>query len=205
MPTTQKLQQKHTKATQKVGGSAKKPVTKVVGGGSAKKPAATKVVGGGKAAPSKGKTTRGGSAKGGSLKIYQETKERSEDNRKLIIHLYELIEDLVSKLTSDLNTNFEFKVIFNNTTESKPIDRLTPLIKKLNLNDKEYIRSINKISVLKKYPVYVKNNSDEYLKSNYKVTPADFVEAHRVGANIDRLYTDPQYRKAILHDDEYIV
>ena len=65
MPTTQKPQQKHTKATQKVGGSAKKPVTKVVGGGSAKKPAATKVVGGGKAAPSKGKTTRGGSAKGG--------------------------------------------------------------------------------------------------------------------------------------------
>ena len=36
------------------GGSAKKPVTKVVGGGSA--------------APSKGKTTRGGSAKGGSVK-----------------------------------------------------------------------------------------------------------------------------------------
>ena len=80
MPTTQKSQQKQTKATQKVGGSAKKPVTKameggsakkavtkVVGGGSTKK-AVTKVVGGGSAAPSKGKTTRGGSAKGGSVK-----------------------------------------------------------------------------------------------------------------------------------------
>lgn len=67
MPTTQKPQQKHTKATQKVGGSAKKPVTKAMEGGSAKKPAATKVVGGGKAAPSKGKTPRGGSAKGGGF------------------------------------------------------------------------------------------------------------------------------------------
>jgi hypothetical protein len=51
MPTTQKSQQKHTKATQKVGGSAKKPVTKAIEGG--------------KVAPSKGKMTRGGSAKGG--------------------------------------------------------------------------------------------------------------------------------------------
>jgi hypothetical protein len=33
MPTTQKLQQKQTKATQKVGGSAKKPVTKAMEGG----------------------------------------------------------------------------------------------------------------------------------------------------------------------------
>jgi len=54
MPTTQKLQQKQTKTTQKVGGSAKKSVTKAMEGG--------------KAAPSKGKTTRGGSAKGGSVK-----------------------------------------------------------------------------------------------------------------------------------------
>jgi hypothetical protein len=71
MPTPQKLQQKQTKATQKVGGSAnpkpKKPaVTKAMEGGSAKKPV-TKVVGGGKAAPSKGKTPRGGSAKGGGI------------------------------------------------------------------------------------------------------------------------------------------
>ena len=80
MPTTQRSQQKQTKATQKVGGSAKKPVTKAMEGGSTKKPvtkvtgggstkkAVTKVVGGGSAAPSKGKTTRGGSAKGGSVK-----------------------------------------------------------------------------------------------------------------------------------------
>jgi len=51
MPTTQKLQQKsqqkHTKATQKVGGSAKKPVTKAMEGGNTKKPV-TKAMGGGK-------------------------------------------------------------------------------------------------------------------------------------------------------------
>jgi len=55
MPTTQKLQQKHTKATQKVGGSAKKPVMKAMEGG--------------KAASSKGKTPRGGSAKSGGLNM----------------------------------------------------------------------------------------------------------------------------------------
>ena len=48
MPTTQKSPQKHTKATQKVGGSTKKPVTKAMEGGSTKKPAVTKAVGGGK-------------------------------------------------------------------------------------------------------------------------------------------------------------
>ena len=46
MPTTQKSQQKQTKATQKVGRSAKKPVTKAIEGGSTKK-AVTKAVGGG--------------------------------------------------------------------------------------------------------------------------------------------------------------
>ena len=70
MPTTQKSQQKQTKATQKVCGSAKKPVTKAMEGGSTKKPV-TKAMEGGKAASSKGKTTRGESAKGGGFKIYQ--------------------------------------------------------------------------------------------------------------------------------------
>jgi hypothetical protein len=54
MPTTQKPQQKQTKATQKVGGSAKKPVTKAMEGGKSKV-----------AAVKSKATTRGGSAKGG--------------------------------------------------------------------------------------------------------------------------------------------
>jgi hypothetical protein len=54
MPTTQKSQQKQTKATQKVGGSAKKPVTKAMEGGKSKV-----------AAVKSKATTRGGSAKGG--------------------------------------------------------------------------------------------------------------------------------------------
>ena len=81
MPTTQKPQQKQTKATQKVGGSTKKPVTKAMEGGSTKKPVTKameggstkkpvrKAVGGGKVVVVKSKaTTRGGSAKGGSVK-----------------------------------------------------------------------------------------------------------------------------------------
>lgn len=59
MPTTQKPQQKQTKATQKVGGSAKKPVTKATEGGK------------GKIAAVKSKTTtRSGSVKGDSVKTY---------------------------------------------------------------------------------------------------------------------------------------
>ena len=54
MPTTQKSPQKQTKATQKVGGSAKKPVTKAMEGGKSKV-----------AAVKSKATTRGGSAKGG--------------------------------------------------------------------------------------------------------------------------------------------
>jgi len=70
MPTTQKSPQKQTKATQKVGGSAKKPVRKDMEGG--------------KAAPSKGKTARCGSARGGSLYNYEETKKRSIENQERI-------------------------------------------------------------------------------------------------------------------------
>lgn len=149
MPTTQKPQQKQTKATQKVGGSAKKPVTKAMEGGSTKKPV-TKAMEGGSTAPSKCKTTRGGSAKGGGMFNYEETKQRSEDNRKLIKLLYNLIDDLVKKLTSDLNTKYDFKVFIENEsrfeTQTKPISDLTSLIN--NLNNKEYIRSISRISVI---------------------------------------------------------
>ena len=83
MPTTQKSQQKQTKATQKVGGSAKKPVTKAMEGG--------------KAAPSKGKTERGGKVAtpmktktlkdGGMVLNYEETKKRSLRNEYLIKRL----------------------------------------------------------------------------------------------------------------------
>jgi hypothetical protein len=59
MPTPQKLQQKHTKATQKVGGSAKKPVTKAMEGGK----------GNVASVKSKAATRGAGSARGGSVKI----------------------------------------------------------------------------------------------------------------------------------------
>ena len=59
MPTTQKPQQKQTKATQKVGGSAKKPVTKTTEDGKSKI-----------AAVKSKTTTRGGSVKGDSVKTY---------------------------------------------------------------------------------------------------------------------------------------
>jgi hypothetical protein len=67
MPTTQKLQQKHTKATQKVGGSTKKPVTKVVGGGKVASPMKTKTV-----------------KEGGGMGLYDDTKKRSMRNEYLI-------------------------------------------------------------------------------------------------------------------------
>jgi len=160
MPTTQKLQQKQTKATQKVGGSAKKPVTKVVGGG--------------KVAPSKGKMTRGGSAKGGGIKIYQETKERSEDNRKLIMHLYKLIGSLVTALNDDKldtqafkNTNdprildiLEKPYLFRVEKYQKTGETLSPdshdpnslenLISK-DLDNTEFIRSIKRIYIGKPF------------------------------------------------------
>jgi hypothetical protein len=162
MPTTQKLQQKHTKATQKVGGSEKKPATKAMEGGSAKKPAVTKAMEGGKVAPSKGKMTRGGSAKGGGVFNYQETKERSEDNRKLIIQLYMLINEIVKKLNRDLKTYYDFKITKHGATNTENIDDLNPLISNLNSNDKEYIRSIKKIETVINPLVYVKNQNMSY-------------------------------------------
>ena len=200
MPTTQKSQEKHTKATQKVGGSAKKPVTKAMEGGNTKKPV-TKAMEGGKVAPSKGKTPRGGSAKGGGFKIYQETKERSEDNRQLIILLYKLIKDLVKKLNGDLDKYYEFKITKYGTDNSENIDDLTPLIDKLNSNDKEYIRLIKKIETVNKLWDYAKNPPEVYLNINYEISIGDLAKAKLVGADIDRLYQDPQYRKKILYDD----
>jgi hypothetical protein len=62
MPTTQKSQQKQTKATQKVGGSAKKPVTKAMEGGSAKKPVRKAIEGGSAKKPVR-KAIEGGTGK----------------------------------------------------------------------------------------------------------------------------------------------
>jgi hypothetical protein len=97
MPTTQKSQQKQTKATQKVGGSAKKPVTKAMEGGK------------GKVAAVKTKATmRGGSAKGGSFYNYEETKERSIKNEKDINKIKgEVIPALVKMISYIYNVNCE--------------------------------------------------------------------------------------------------
>jgi len=108
MPTPQKLQQKHTKATQKVGGSAKKPVTKVVGGG--------------KAAPSKGKTTRGGSAKGGApwnIKSTENAKKILQLDLK-ITKIEEAIPKLVKMIRFIYNVNCE-----NLTNEIRKNEKLT--------------------------------------------------------------------------------
>ena len=90
MPTTQKLQQKQTKATQKVGGSAKKPVTKAMEGGSA--------------APSKGKMTRGGSAKGGGYGI--NTANLFPGTKKEITNLRTEINKLTTEVTN-IKSNIE--------------------------------------------------------------------------------------------------
>ena len=109
MPTTQKSQQKQMKATQKVGGSAKKPVTKAMEGGSTKKPAVTKAMEGGKAAPSKGKTTRGGSAKGGGMGLPGSMKDLLPVTKKKTNHLEKRIGDVeksigdVEKSIGDVN------------------------------------------------------------------------------------------------------
>jgi hypothetical protein len=94
MPTTQKSPQKQTKATQKVGGSAKKPVTKAIEGGK------------GKVAVVKSKdTTRGGSAKGSSFYIYEDTKKRSIKNENDIIELKKVIPQLVKMIRVIYNVN----------------------------------------------------------------------------------------------------
>ena len=113
MPTTQKSQQKQMKATQKVGGSAKKPVTKAMEGGSTKKPAVTKAMEGGKAAPSKGKTTRGGSAKGGGMGLPGSMKDLLPVTKKKTNHLEKRIGDVeksigdVNDVVESINTNNE--------------------------------------------------------------------------------------------------
>ena len=108
MPTTQKPQQKQTKATQKVGGSAKKPVTKAMEGGK------------GKVAAVKSKaTTRGGSAKGGSFYNYEETKERSIKNEKDIIELNKKISN-ISNINQDIsNINQDISNINQDITDLK--------------------------------------------------------------------------------------
>jgi chromosome segregation ATPase len=82
MPTTQKSQQKQTKVTQKVGGSAKKPVTKAMEGG--------------KVAPSKGKMTRGGSAKGGGIS------EKMPVTKKKFKEEIELLDNRINTFTTNI-------------------------------------------------------------------------------------------------------
>ena len=87
MTTTQKSQQKQTKVTQKVGGSAKKPVTKAMEGG--------------KVAPSKGKMTRGGSAKGGGIS------EKMPVTKKKFNEKIELLDNSINTFTTNINQRIE--------------------------------------------------------------------------------------------------
>jgi hypothetical protein len=170
MPTTQKSPQKHTKATQKVGGSAKKPVMKAMEGGSAKKPvtkameggstkktSVTKAVGGGKskvAAVKSKATTRGGSARGGMIgnlsvpKLYEETKERSITNSTRIDNFENTIKKTNTKI-SDLE-----KVI------NTKISDLETTIKFMYLNDNIW-KSKEFKSELKKHLKYIRFLSDD--------------------------------------------
>ena len=142
MPTTQKSQQKQMKATQKVGGSAKKPVTKAMEGGSTKKPAVTKAMEGGKAAPSKGKTTRGGSAKGGGMGLPGSMKDLLPVTKKKTNHLEKRIGD-VEKSIGDVNGVVE-SINTNNEIHSKKIEILTAQIKAIfSFLDEETQNKIN--------------------------------------------------------------
>jgi hypothetical protein len=145
MPTTQKSPQKHTKATQKVGGSAKKPVTKAMEGGK------------GKVASVKSKTaTRGGgSARGGSFYNYEDTKKRSMKNEELINFLYKIIISLVEKLNEDLikSKKFGFRVEKyqdqmneNQTADIYDTKKFESLIDAI-IDDREDIYSIEKIFI----------------------------------------------------------
>jgi len=130
MPTTQKSQQKHTKATQKVGGSAKKPITKAMEGGSTKKPVTkatqkvggstkkpvTKAMEGGKVAPSKGKTTRGGSAKGGAL--WNARSIKNENNIRELNTKITKIEEVIPELVKMIR--FIYNVNCNNLKKQYP-------------------------------------------------------------------------------------
>ena len=149
MPTTQKSQQKQMKATQKVGGSAKKPVTKAMEGGSTKKPAVTKAMEGGKAAPSKGKTTRGGSAKGGGMGLPGSMKDLLPVTKKKTNHLEKRIGDVeksigdVEKSIGDVNDVVE-SINTNNEIHSKKIEILTAQIKAIfSFLDEETQNKIN--------------------------------------------------------------
>jgi hypothetical protein len=88
MPTTQKSPQKQTKATQKVGGSAKKPVTKAMEGGK------------GKVASVKSKAaTRGG----GSAKGVMPWNKKSTENANNIIELKGKISNIEDVVISNIN------------------------------------------------------------------------------------------------------
>ena len=147
MPTTQKPQQKQTKATQKVGGSAKKPVTKVVGGGK------------GKEAVVKSKAT----TRGGSFYNYEETKERSITNSTRISDLEKEIKKTNTKISdlekvintkiSDLETTIKFMYLNDNIWKSKEFK--SELKKHL-----KYIRFLSDDSFKRLYAWYPETNKD---------------------------------------------
>lgn len=165
MPTTQKLQQKQTKATQKVGGSAKKPVTKAMEGG--------------KAVSSKCKTARGGSARGGAFYNYEETKERSQNNRILIKHLYTFIADVVDSLNENRQNknhyNFRIDTLEDNSPNSKyniikthftPNEFAFKIKTMIDNNDNENIKLIQRIFVVDQYDIWVQDNFMGELKDH---------------------------------------
>ena len=141
MPTTQKSPQKHTKATQKVGGSAnpkpKKPVTKAMEGGSA--------------APSKCKTTRGGSGNGMKLPWNSKSITNAENIFKL--------NKKISNITGDIsNIKGDISNIKRDITKLKTTN--TDLKVGLNLNNL-YIKAI-----LEKYSTEEVNQINKTVTSN---------------------------------------
>jgi uncharacterized protein YdcH (DUF465 family) len=96
MPTTQKSQQKQTKATQKVGGSTKKPVTKAMEGG--------------KVAPSKGKMTRGGSAKGGVVNITEAVKGKMPVTMKKFTEEIERLDNRINTFTTNIQSQIDTNI-----------------------------------------------------------------------------------------------
>ena len=149
MPTTQKSPQKHTKATQKVGGSAKKPaVTKAMEGGSAKKPV-TKVTGGGSTKkPVVTKAVGGGSTKkpavtkavgGGNPQIINNRKGMSSLNaltQRINEGFVNGTKNIQSKLNS-INIDNDIRVLTNNYSSTIKYDIKTFNIFKhlININD----------------------------------------------------------------------
>jgi len=122
MPTTQKSPKKQTKATQKVGGSAKKPVTKAMEGG--------------KAAPSKGKMTRGGSAKGGGISSIS-ISEKMPVTKKTMNEAINEIETKIKETIQSIDSKIDAKIYEVGTKIYEVEETIQAIFNNLD-NDKQF-------------------------------------------------------------------